>query len=154
MITDKYKMNQEKLQLWLKALRSGEFNQTNHSLKNNIDNGKVGYCCLGVASELYCKSPEGIQNGAEFVFVENSWEDNSWKFRSEDDVQEAVLPEEVFRWLFDIEKGVYMDYNKQLSMLELLDGSLITYHNDGYIDYDITQKNFNQIADILEREFG
>jgi hypothetical protein len=35
------------VKLWLKALRSGKYKQTKGVLKDSI-----GYCCLGVASEL------------------------------------------------------------------------------------------------------
>ncbi len=39
---------QEFRKLWVKALRSGEYEQTECSLRDNI-----GYCCLGVACDLY-----------------------------------------------------------------------------------------------------
>lgn len=50
-------MNIRIKELWIKALRSGEFRQTKHDLKTDD-----GYCCLGVLCELY-----RIENGGEWV---------------------------------------------------------------------------------------
>lgn len=38
---------------WVKALRSGDFKQTDSGLKLETDDGVFGYCCLGVLTELY-----------------------------------------------------------------------------------------------------
>ena len=37
---------------WVKALRSGEFNQTDGTLRRDHGDGSVGYCCLGVLREV------------------------------------------------------------------------------------------------------
>lgn len=55
-------MNPEIKALWLKALRSGEYQQTACSLKGlNADN-KIGYCCLGVLTDLAVKAGIGEWN--------------------------------------------------------------------------------------------
>ena len=38
---------------WLTDLRSGQFNQTTHVLREKDANGNYCYCCLGVAVETY-----------------------------------------------------------------------------------------------------
>lgn len=47
-------MNKENVDLWVKALRSGEYKQCKHYL--SLDDG---YCCLGVACEVYQKYGPG-----------------------------------------------------------------------------------------------
>jgi hypothetical protein len=48
----------ERIQRWVAALRSGEYKQTTQVLHND-----QGYCCLGVACDLYSKTPEGQTSG-------------------------------------------------------------------------------------------
>ncbi len=54
---------------WVKALRSGKYNQAVGSLREMMDDdGKIGHCCLGVACEVVgarinmAKSPGFIDN--------------------------------------------------------------------------------------------
>lgn len=51
-------MNPKNKSMWVDALRSGEYKQTQSSLKDD-----TGFCCLGVLCDLYTKSenPEGSQ---------------------------------------------------------------------------------------------
>lgn len=56
------KMNPEVKALWLEALRSGRFPQTDARLCNiSPEDGSRSYCCLGVLSEL------AIENGVPVV---------------------------------------------------------------------------------------
>lgn len=41
---------------WLKALESGEYQQTTGVLKAELQNGQHAYCCLGVACEVANKT--------------------------------------------------------------------------------------------------
>ena len=41
---------------WVRALRSGEYKQAEQSLRREITPGTMGYCCLGVLTDLYCKA--------------------------------------------------------------------------------------------------
>lgn len=47
-------MNKENVKTWVNALRSGEYEQTTEHLceVDDID-GTTGYCCLGVACDLF-----------------------------------------------------------------------------------------------------
>lgn len=45
-------MNPEIKALWLTELRSGKYEQVKSSLRNTDEEGRVGYCCLGVLCEL------------------------------------------------------------------------------------------------------
>lgn len=41
---------------WVKALRSGKYKQGTKALyQNDSEDGKKGYCCLGVLTHLYAK---------------------------------------------------------------------------------------------------
>ena len=48
-----YKFNQSQLK-WLEALESGKYKRCTSELCH-IENSKCSFCCLGVASELFCK---------------------------------------------------------------------------------------------------
>ena len=37
---------------WVEALRSGDYKQTKETLKGELPEGRVGYCCLGVLAEI------------------------------------------------------------------------------------------------------
>ena len=39
-------------QEWVDALRSGEYKQTKETLKGELSEGGVGYCCLGVLADI------------------------------------------------------------------------------------------------------
>ena len=56
------------MKLWLKALRSGEFEQTKNQLRNG---SKREFCCLGVACEVYRKATgDGLWRKGVFIIDE------------------------------------------------------------------------------------
>ncbi len=48
-------MNNEVKQKWLTALRSGEYKQCKGALCRTDFEGNLGYCCLGVLTDIYIK---------------------------------------------------------------------------------------------------
>lgn len=56
METETVKMNPEIKQLWLEALRSGEYRQGRGYLRRLNDDRSEGYCCLGVLCDIYAKT--------------------------------------------------------------------------------------------------
>lgn len=68
--------------LWVKALRSGEYEQGKQALHPN---GK--FCCLGVLCDLYLKE---TGNG--------EWEENGMFRVNKYDYNDAELPEAVMEW--------------------------------------------------------
>jgi len=79
---------QENVEKWVEALESGEFEQTQVSLKD-----EDGYCCLGVACDIYRRET----GDGEWVWDEDF---NSYAFVTEEDrPNAAVLPESVRKWL-------------------------------------------------------
>jgi hypothetical protein len=78
---------------WVAALRSGEYKQGKFSLRNDD-----GFCCLGVACDLYAKEHNLLWNGYDFMNNSN------------------VLPMQVMRWLGLAERnGTYIDNDRCLS---------------------------------------
>ena len=69
---------------WVKALRSGAYQQGTHQLVDENDN----FCCLGVLCNLAVD--EGIGE-----WVRSS---GGWVFKTESDVDDQVLPLEVRLW--------------------------------------------------------
>lgn len=43
---------QEARRIWVEALRSGKYQQTQGRLVKQLEDGSIGYCCLGVACEV------------------------------------------------------------------------------------------------------
>lgn len=118
-------------ELWLKALRSGEYQQTHGSLKTTC-----GFCCLGVLTDLYIKekaAPEGR---------EARWERHmgglSFVLRDGEGVVERIetfLPSVVAKWA-DV-SGVF-SHTSDLNQL---------------VNMNDTGKTFSEIADHIERNF-
>lgn len=53
-------MKQDIKDIWVAALRSGEYQQTTRYLcRLNVDGTPQGFCCLGVLTDLYAKAHPG-----------------------------------------------------------------------------------------------
>lgn len=75
-------MNQAVKEIWVDALRSGDYKQGKHALHNNSEDK---YCCLGVLCDLY---------GREKGYKKN-WKNNGEFNRSHD---ADYLPIRVMKW--------------------------------------------------------
>ena len=105
---------------WVAALRSGKYSQTRGVLRDDR-----GYCCLGVACQLYADAM-GIEwnEGVEYRF----------------DGEEMVLPLSVKMWLgLNGDSGRYYD-----SVNDVEEYSLAKANDDGM--------SFGGIASIIESE--
>lgn len=115
-------MNADVKELWVNALRSGEYEQGEGNLRVRLDNGSYEFCCLGVLCDIYRK-----ETG------EGDWgQDNFFLGESE------YLPIKVTSWagLRDSNPVVRDsdDFNSELADL-----------NDGGVD-------FETIADYIEKQ--
>lgn len=81
--------------LWIAALRSGQYHQTENFLCTKGEDGSLSYCCLGVLCDLYMK--------------ENPDKDAQWKEGSESMqyvsgsgdtlvIRDSMLPKQVQDW--------------------------------------------------------
>lgn len=132
-------MKKEVMEIWVKALRSGEFGQTKERLKDD-----VGHCCLGVLCTLAPKEVGEFRGQAFHFKIEN--DDYSDECPDSPDNQplvdikeEGELPSTVQEW-----SGMYGSVGEfkgkmkgHTSLAELNDGG----------------KTFLEIADLIENNW-
>lgn len=146
-------MNKEIKQLWIEALRNGEYEQgfgylcQTNSLKPDF---KYSYCCLGVLMELYQKefptlmsskliSPDNI--GCDFLVKNYSSNNNTYN----DSNNSKLLSEDVMIWA-GISKGSILNlYTTEGEKSRNYTHSLVTIN-------DNMRKSFNEIADLIEEQ--
>ena len=128
-------MNKEVKELWLKALRSGEYKQGRNYLEYTDPLYGKKYCCLGVLCDLavkngvICKTDQGRN---EIYYETNAGIDN---------FTNNVLPTKVQNWA-----EIYStdgDFNSK----EFVDKTMLTELNDS------GKYGFNAIANIIEENF-
>ena len=116
-------MNDKIKQLWISALRSGEYSQNQNSLRQGNS-----FCCLGVLCDV------AIKNGVDLKIYED---DNIYFY----DEACEVLPKKVIDW------AELNDDNPIVEMNE--DGKEGEY---SLAELNDSEYNFNQIADIIEEQ--
>lgn len=117
-------MNEHVKDLWLHALRDGEYVQGSGMLKTQENT----YCCLGVLCDLYHKTTgKGLwDNYTNMGFDTIVFEEHEFN-----------LPDSVVEWA-------------GLSELDpFIEGEKLSIHNDG--DISTESKTFPEIADLIER---
>lgn len=125
--------------MWLAALRSGDYKQTTMTLRD-----KDGFCCLGVACDVYLKSGDATKS-AKWL--------NTAEFQSKkSEFGSGILPETVKEWLGlrDNAGEHYVRAKKDDLIIFPFGGKRYTQEslsalNDG-------GKSFKQIAKIIENE--
>ena len=120
-------MKTEARNAWVAALRSGEYEQTKHVLQDHY-----GYCCLGVACDVFADTLDIEVNKVLFREGEG--------FEVYYDFQAQVLPQKIADHvgLISVE-GAFTE----LRMEDAQMGDTLTSLNDA-------GATFSQIADILE----
>lgn len=118
-------MNKEVKKKWLKALRSGEYDQGKGCLLTRTSKGDK-FCCLGVLCNLYAQAHPGT--GFKDEFESYSFFDESYQ-----------LPIKVRNWA-KISKSKKFDYDHY----KVTAGSKLMQLND------MDNCNFNEIADWIE----
>jgi hypothetical protein len=122
-------MNQTVKELWVSALRSGEYTKGEGALKQ-IDNLELAYCCLGVLCEL------AVNNGVEIdVSIRSIRELQTYFY----DDNGETLPPSVRTWagLATADPKVEID-GVLYSLVSINDGD------------QIVPSTFNEIADYVE----
>ena len=114
-------MDKRVKEMWVKALRSGEYEQTQERLCN-----KNGYCCLGVLCDLHAKETgqawDSYPEGYEYVG------------------ESGVLPDVVAVWAGLGDE----DWMKEDSNDPKVNGVCLSKRNDDGM-------GFAEIADLIER---
>lgn len=120
---------------WIKALRSGKYKQGQGRLRQPTPDGDE-YCCLGVLCELAVKAKVIPPP----VFSPLGDGSQRYRYGVNGDVKGGLLPVVVSNWAGVSGSGAY--------------GKKGPYYFDGYLTTDNDSgKDFNTIADIIEREF-
>lgn len=116
---------------WVAALRSGKYSQTKsylHALEDNEVDVPAGYCCLGVACDLY---QDEVGN------LETTIEDEGWVRYN---ASGAHLPIEVVDWLgLTDSHGNFVNFEE-----DKVWSSLVSMNDNGC--------TFAEIADKIESE--
>lgn len=120
-------MNKSNIKRWVKALRSGKYEQTTDRLQDN-----TGYCCLGVACKLFIPKNKQLIN-----------EDGGVLYG---DIPEDQL--EVPLWLNYVNDNFYEQAGVGLDVLN--DDGLEQYAANKLDTVTVDPLNFDEIADLLE----
>jgi hypothetical protein len=117
--------NLDNIKKWIAALRSGEYKQITGGLKRHLapDSNEVGYCCLGVACEVF-----GKESGDTF----NLEERKIWPYFSFLN-QYTMLPKQVI---------AFLDLQGDRDVLD----KLIRMNDQGGASFEF-------IADFLEKKY-
>lgn len=125
-------MNSQVKEKWVAALRSGEYQQGNNSLRSN-----QGFCCLGVLCDLYAKEHSQDWEYVNAYSEQNTKAKDSWSFQEET----QFLPEKVMNW------AQLEDNNPEVEILDK-DGNLIQHEILSMMNDDGV--SFSIIADVIE----
>lgn len=112
---DESQLANENAQLWVDALRSGRFAQIQQHLQD-----QKGYCCLGVACEIYIEQGNILPKRYNRRF-------RAWEY----DGVTTLLPETVKAWL-----------GLNNASGDFVNNSLIRLNDD--------RRTFTEIADVIE----
>lgn len=149
-------VNEENMDAFLRALRSGEYEQTTGRLyrKPNYNAQVGGFCCLGVASEMAHQADSELVSREEDVYGRRSYNG-----------QTLLAPQATIDWLGIPEK------NRDADTLDNLAFNIIFFKADEVIDpedlyehgyegkvsaselNDDMNLDFGKIADVFENEF-
>ena len=131
----------ERIRRWVAALRSDEYKQAFSFLRHKLDANTDGYCCLGVACDLFSKETgHGSWDTSEpdlirFVLTE------------EGTVAYEVLPQTVMEWLGLPETNPHVPHNIYDEVGLMADE---LYPPDTLAEANDSGLTFAQIADIIE----
>ena len=125
------KIKEARVKKWARALRSGKYAQTRGKLKDNS-----GYCCLGVACDVYRKETgEG-----EWAADAGGFSGPGFAFTLPDGTRETgSLPEKVAKWF-----GLKTDDGRYREGRHAAEQTSLIAHNDDHHD------DFKTIADVIE----
>lgn len=153
-------VNEENMDKFLAALRSGEFNQVNGRLcQMNPEGTPEGFCCLGVGSELVYQAGD-IELTKE---VFNTGTRSNPYFRTHYGTEELLAPVELMEWLGIPEGSRRVEGTGHNIVFfkahEVIDADIL--HNHGYEDDELSATELNDdlnlpfevIADVFENEF-
>lgn len=117
---------------WIKALRSGDYRQAREALRTSSESGDVvGYCCLGVACDLYSTLVDGEWNHDDFIYPDPDAEPDGETINGVRRLETDIVYSAISSWL-----GLTNGEEKNLIKMN-----------------DEDECTFEEIADFLEETF-
>lgn len=146
--TNPNKMNPKPRKLWLDALESGKFKQTEGTLcQRNADGKSISYCCLGVLTHLHAKHVLGKTISQAFLDGDyHSPVDNETLTF----VNATTLPKEVVKWA-----GLHND-NPDTNYVEEHEEDDPDFVGAGASCADLNDEHklsFKEIAKVIRKSF-
>lgn len=131
-------MNVDVKELWITALRSGDYKQDSTSYKLQSNNG---FCCLGVLCDIAVKQgvipePKIINDNSRLFGIEVPHELNSSNF--------SYLPDAVMQWS-GIKDAMGSIKNSYPNVYNSRRSSELSTLNDGGVSFSV-------LADIIDKE--
>lgn len=139
-------INEHNMDMFLKALRSGEYGQTKGILHRVSPEGKVGFCCLGVMSNLACQNGVGDMRvkpdgeGGHTVDYSGHW---------------GLPTSEVLDWIGIPQANRKDALSEGVFNIQFPKSGIVKYGETATASLlnDYFGKTFGEIADIFENEF-
>lgn len=138
-------MEAEKKEKWVTALRSGQYRQGRRALIT-VENGEVGYCCLGVLCDL------AIKDGVKGVRIENAQVEVFYRDENDEPVEDDWVEHSDGDLPLAVQEWAGLDDNDPQVEVGVLSNIPISQVNDGSDDYRVEPHSFKQIADIIEQQ--
>lgn len=128
------KLHKDVKEKWIDALRSGEYSQSQNTLRD-----KKGFCCLGVLCDLYQKETgngEWVQTSRDTILFKTNGDYTS----------SGVPPEEILIWSGMVHEAELLDTDWRDEWVQVDGKTVITYN-----DKEHHHLNFEGIADKIEQ---
>lgn len=135
---------------WLIALRSGDYKQVKAALRKVRSDKEIGYCCLGVLSDIYAQDRLALNPTSNVGWAKEPNQDKAFVFIDSSGFARESMPTEDVRYWADRDgRGwvVYVDeedakkFNPQKRKTNNVD--LANLNDRGY--------SFKTIADVIEK---
>lgn len=136
-------VNEENMDEFLAALRSGEFVQGSRRLCSVDERGVSRYCCLGVGSELMARKGLVDRDSTEYSSKYNG--------------NRFLAPGELMDWLGIPEENACDEFGNEYDVIFFKAPSHLNVRSEEYASAadmnDVNQASFTEIADVFENEF-
>lgn len=136
-------MNREIADKWTAALRSGQYTQTDGTLKCQWEDGSCSFCALGVLVDLFKREHPD-------VVMENVWPGGRVSFFIDDSSSIDVLPSEVQCWADMVGTSGPFRNGHFIQIKSLATGQICSFASVSEAN-DVVALSFPEIADLIDQ---
>lgn len=133
------KVDSAKLRDWVYALQSGDYEQTQSSLRCRVEDNQFGYCCLGVLSEISKLGEWVPQIRGALGNLETS--SSEFEYQVGDSTSFSLALPEVWKWVLDFSG---CDSSVTKDVIEKLNEIFSTFN-----DNDVSFVEIAEIARVM-----